>query len=190
MLCGSIPQYANANISAVHAMNICTHSDVMKVYYILCLCGCNRFDQPFISVQLHCVCINVIHINVVHGILWIIIFWLWFQANMLYEDKPALDIDLHNAIVQASCTLLAALKSVLMPSLMPGRTHYLFTLKDIATCFHVGTHNVINKPIIQDLRIVLQWVPITAETLSLSWDLGVPCVDAVIWQRWLALNLY
>ena len=62
-----------------------------------------------------------------------------FQANMLYDNHPGLEIDVHNTLVQASCKLLTAVRQVLRPTPMPGRTHYLFTLKDIVTCFQVCT---------------------------------------------------
>ena len=65
---------------------------------------------------------------------------------MLLGERPALEFDLRESLVQASCKLLSAVKTVLRPSLMPGRTHYLFTLKDIVTCFQVTpeyvTHNL------------------------------------------------
>ncbi|XP_052708586.1 uncharacterized protein LOC128183562 isoform X10 [Crassostrea angulata] len=64
--------------------------------------------------------------SIVHGIL---------DVNMTDGDRPGLDIDLHNGLVKASCELLKALQNVLRPSPMHGRRHYLFTLKDITTCF-------------------------------------------------------
>ncbi|XP_041355189.1 dynein gamma chain, flagellar outer arm-like isoform X3 [Gigantopelta aegis] len=64
--------------------------------------------------------------GIVHGIL---------ETNMTDQDAPGLDIDLHNNIVAASCKILTALQSVLRPTPMPGRYHYLFTLKDLAKCF-------------------------------------------------------
>lgn len=60
------------------------------------------------------------------------------QVNMTDGDRPGLDIDLHNGLVKASCELLKALQNVLRPSPMHGRRHYLFTLKDITTCFQVN----------------------------------------------------
>ena len=68
--------------------------------------------------------------NIVNGIL---------EANMNAGDHPGLDIELHNGIVQSSVKLMAAVKKVLRPSPMPGRHHYFFTLKDVATCFQVCT---------------------------------------------------
>jgi len=59
------------------------------------------------------------------------------QANVTDNDKPGLEIDLHNNMVKASCQILAAVQSVLRPSPLPGRYHYLFTLKDLTTCFQV-----------------------------------------------------
>ena len=60
-----------------------------------------------------------------------------FQANVTDNDKPGLEIDLHNQIVKASCQVLTAVQTVLRPTPLPGRYHYLFTLKDLTTCFQV-----------------------------------------------------
>ncbi|XP_035829673.1 dynein heavy chain 5, axonemal isoform X2 [Aplysia californica] len=64
--------------------------------------------------------------NIVHGIL---------EANMTAGDAPGLDLDLHNALVSVSCDMLVSIQSVLRPTPMDGRHHYLFTLKDITKCF-------------------------------------------------------
>ena len=56
---------------------------------------------------------------------------------MYHGEHPGLDIEVHNTVVQASCSLLSAVRSVLPCSPMPGRNHYLFTLRDIVTCFQV-----------------------------------------------------
>ncbi|GFN75495.1 dynein beta chain, ciliary [Plakobranchus ocellatus] len=64
--------------------------------------------------------------NIVHGIL---------EANMTSQDAPGLDLDLHNALVSVSCDLLTSIQSVLRPTPMDGRHHYLFTLRDITKCF-------------------------------------------------------
>ncbi|XP_053397319.1 dynein axonemal heavy chain 5-like isoform X6 [Mercenaria mercenaria] len=64
--------------------------------------------------------------SIVHGIL---------EANVTDNDKPGLEIDLHNNIVKASCQILQALQTVLRPTPLPGRYHYLFTLKDLTTCY-------------------------------------------------------
>ncbi|XP_060567478.1 dynein axonemal heavy chain 5-like [Ruditapes philippinarum] len=64
--------------------------------------------------------------SIVHGIL---------EANVTDNDKPGLEIDLHNNIVKASCQILQALQNVLRPTPLPGRYHYLFTLKDLTTCY-------------------------------------------------------
>ncbi|XP_076466964.1 uncharacterized protein LOC143298129 [Babylonia areolata] len=64
--------------------------------------------------------------SVVNGIL---------EANMTQQESPGLDLDLHNALVNMSCDMLTAAQSVLRPTPMPGRYHYLFTLKDISKCF-------------------------------------------------------
>ena len=69
--------------------------------------------------------------SVVNGIL---------DVNMGLSEKPAVDIDLHNSIVSASCKLLVSVQKVLRISPMPGRRHYLFTLRDIVTCFQVNNH--------------------------------------------------
>ena len=60
------------------------------------------------------------------------------QANMTSQDAPGLDLDLHNALVSVSCDMLTSIQSVLRPTPMDGRHHYLFTLKDITKCFQVG----------------------------------------------------
>ena len=61
-----------------------------------------------------------------------------FQSMMTQSDSPGLEIDLHKAIVSMSCDLLTAVQSVLRPSPLPGRQHYLFTLNDITKCFQVS----------------------------------------------------
>ena len=53
------------------------------------------------------------------------------------QGRPGLDIELHNAIVQASCKLLTSVKDVLKPTTTPGRAHYRFSLRDLVTCFQV-----------------------------------------------------
>ncbi|CAH1799095.1 unnamed protein product [Owenia fusiformis] len=57
------------------------------------------------------------------------------EATMLQSGSSGLDIDLHNSIVSASCTLLNTVQKILRPSPMPGRHHYLYTLRDIVNCF-------------------------------------------------------
>ncbi|XP_074662754.1 uncharacterized protein LOC141915202 [Tubulanus polymorphus] len=64
--------------------------------------------------------------NIVSGIL---------EANMLQNEQPGLDIDLQNAISGASCKLLTDVQSVLRMTNMPGRQHYLFTLREVTKCF-------------------------------------------------------
>ena len=71
--------------------------------------------------------------SIIHGVL---------DATMVQGDHQSLDIELHNALVQASGRMLSAAKSVLKPSPMPGRRHYLFTLRDIVTCFQVTLYNI------------------------------------------------
>ena len=61
---------------------------------------------------------------------------------MTQQESPGLDLDLHNALVNMSCDMLMAAQSVLRPTPMPGRHHYLFTLKDISKCFQVSQGQV------------------------------------------------
>lgn len=68
--------------------------------------------------------------NVVHCVL---------EAHMTQNECPGLVIDLHNAIVQASCRLLQLTQKTLKPCDMPGRNHYAFSLRDINNCFMVCT---------------------------------------------------
>ena len=68
--------------------------------------------------------------------------FFFFQANMTQQESPGLDLDLHNALVNMSCDMLMAAQSVLRPTPMPGRHHYLFTLKDISKCFQVSQGQV------------------------------------------------
>lgn len=56
---------------------------------------------------------------------------------MRENNLTALDADLAGGVVKASCQLLAAVSVALRPSPSPGRRHYSFSLKDIATCFQV-----------------------------------------------------
>lgn len=58
---------------------------------------------------------------------------------MTQNECPGLVIDLHNAIVQASCRLLQLTQKTLKPCDMPGRNHYAFSLRDINNCFMVCT---------------------------------------------------
>ena len=60
------------------------------------------------------------------------------QANVTDNDKPGLEIELHNTVVKASCQILTAVQNVLRPTPLPGRHHYLFTLKDLTTCYQVS----------------------------------------------------
>ena len=66
--------------------------------------------------------------NVVHCVL---------EAHMTQNDSPGLVIDLHNAIVQASCRLLQLTQRTLKAADMPGREYYAFSLRDINNCFMV-----------------------------------------------------
>ena len=56
---------------------------------------------------------------------------------MLANDQPGIEVELHNQIVKASCQLLKSAGEVLRLSPMPGRRHYIFNLKDLASCFQV-----------------------------------------------------
>ena len=60
-----------------------------------------------------------------------------FQSQMLANDQPGIEVELHNQIVKASCQLLKSAGEVLRLSPMPGRRHYIFNLKDLASCFQV-----------------------------------------------------
>ena len=61
---------------------------------------------------------------------------------MLQGDHPGLEIEVHNALVSASCRVLSAVKNVLRPTPMPGRKHYLFSLRDIVKCFQVRVFTI------------------------------------------------
>lgn len=72
------------------------------------------------------------------------------EANMTQNDSPGLVIDLHNAIVQASCKLLSLTMKTLRPSAMPGREYYAFSVRDVNNCFMVrmgisGRHGLITS---------------------------------------------
>ncbi|XP_066278010.1 uncharacterized protein [Branchiostoma lanceolatum] len=56
------------------------------------------------------------------------------EANMSF-DGQGLDTELHNSLTAASCELLTTVQDVLRPSPMPGRQHYMFTLRNIAKAF-------------------------------------------------------
>jgi hypothetical protein len=70
------------------------------------------------------------------------------QANVTDNDKPGLEIDLHNNIVKASCQILQALQNVLRPTPLPGRYHYLFTLKDLTTCYQVSYFLIVSSKLL------------------------------------------
>ena len=79
---------------------------------------------------------------------------------MLANDRPGLDIELHNAVAQAACELLTSVKVVLRPTLlMPGRKHYLFTLRDLVTSFQVN----------------LQFFSVSIYNNETSWNITEPC---------------
>ncbi|XP_052807484.1 dynein axonemal heavy chain 5-like isoform X7 [Mya arenaria] len=85
--------------------------------------------------------------TIVHGIL---------EANVTDNDKPGLEIDLHNNIVKASCQILAAVQSVLRPTPLPGRYHYLFTLKDLTTCYQC-LKRLPDESMADELMVVSLW---------------------------------
>lgn len=53
------------------------------------------------------------------------------EAALLFNEKTNIDVDLHNAIVDASVSLLEMIGEVLRPCPTPGRQHYLFNMKTI-----------------------------------------------------------
>ncbi|XP_022081686.1 dynein gamma chain, flagellar outer arm-like [Acanthaster planci] len=57
------------------------------------------------------------------------------DGNMHKNNGQSLAQELHEAIVTASCQLLTKVQAVLRPSLMPGRHHYMFTLRDLTKAF-------------------------------------------------------
>ena len=67
---------------------------------------------------------------------------------MSYGDNSSLDLDLHNQIVTASCSLYSLVTSVLKPAPMVGRKHYVFTLKDFVTCFQVSYADLLDTIIL------------------------------------------
>lgn len=59
------------------------------------------------------------------------------EASMLYNEKAGIDVDLHNAIIEASVNLLEMVIDVLRPCPTPGRQHYLFNMKSIIVILQV-----------------------------------------------------
>ena len=59
------------------------------------------------------------------------------DGNMHKNNGQSLAQELHEAIVAASCQLLTSVQAVLRPSMMPGRHHYMFTLRDLTKAFQV-----------------------------------------------------
>ncbi|XP_071801693.1 uncharacterized protein [Asterias amurensis] len=57
------------------------------------------------------------------------------DGNMHKNNGQSLAQELHESIVNASCQLLTKVQSVLRPSMMPGRYHYMFTLRDLTKAF-------------------------------------------------------
>lgn len=85
--------------------------------------------------------------NVVHCVL---------EAHMTQNDSPGLVIDLHNAIVQASCRLLQLTQRTLKAADMPGREYYAFSLRDINNCFMVCSH----------IHTSMLWLPYTTTSYT------------------------
>ena len=63
------------------------------------------------------------------------------DGNMTKHNGQSLAQELQDAIVNASCKLLTSVQKVLRPTPMPGRFHYMFTLRDISKTFQVGCIN-------------------------------------------------
>ncbi|XP_070568705.1 dynein axonemal heavy chain 5-like isoform X4 [Ptychodera flava] len=61
------------------------------------------------------------------------------EGNMTRNDTTGLVQELHEAIVKASCKILATVQDVLRPTPMIGRYHYMFTLKDLTVAFQCLT---------------------------------------------------
>ncbi|XP_041462850.1 dynein heavy chain 8, axonemal-like [Lytechinus variegatus] len=57
------------------------------------------------------------------------------DGNMTKHNGQSLAQELQDAIVNASCKLLTSVQNVLRPTPMPGRYHYMFTLRDISKTF-------------------------------------------------------
>ncbi|XP_071954985.1 uncharacterized protein [Antedon mediterranea] len=57
------------------------------------------------------------------------------DGNMTKNNQQSLSQELHDCIVNGSCELLTSIQNVLRPSPMPGRYHYIFTLRDITKAF-------------------------------------------------------
>ncbi|XP_030850579.1 dynein heavy chain 8, axonemal isoform X3 [Strongylocentrotus purpuratus] len=57
------------------------------------------------------------------------------DGNMTKHNGQSLAQELQDAIVNASCKLLTSVQKVLRPTPMPGRYHYMFTLRDISKTF-------------------------------------------------------
>ncbi|BFZ10052.1 hypothetical protein BsWGS_13093 [Bradybaena similaris] len=85
--------------------------------------------------------------SIVNGIL---------EVNMRSGGAPGLNLDLHKAIVSVSCDMLKAIQNVLRPSPTPGRHHYLFTLKDIKSCFQC-LKNLAHESRVDDVMVVSLW---------------------------------
>ncbi len=55
------------------------------------------------------------------------------EASFIYDQKQHIDLDLGNAIVDASLNLLEIVTNVLKPCPTLGRQHYMFNMKTIIT---------------------------------------------------------
>ena len=60
------------------------------------------------------------------------------DGNMTKNNAQSLAQELHDSIVNASCQLLTSVKKVLRPSPVPGKHHYMFTLRDLTKAFQVS----------------------------------------------------
>ncbi|RDD45872.1 Dynein heavy chain 5, axonemal [Trichoplax sp. H2] len=77
------------------------------------------------------------------------------HAN-LYLYESVLNPDLMNTLTQASCDVLARIKSVLRPSPVPGRYQYSFNLRDLNRVIQM-LKRLSNQPRIDELSIVSLW---------------------------------
>ncbi|CAL1527205.1 unnamed protein product [Lymnaea stagnalis] len=85
--------------------------------------------------------------TMVHGIL---------KVNMTKGETTGLDLDLHNALVSASCEMLISIQNVLRLTPMEGRDHYLFTLKDITKCFQC-LRRLADESKADDIMVISLW---------------------------------
>ena len=67
------------------------------------------------------------------------------DGNMTKHNGQSLAQELQDAIVNASCKLLTSVQKVLRPTPMPGRYHYMFTLRDISKTFQVCLDQLVSQ---------------------------------------------